>query len=131
FSLDSKHLAVAFEANLIGIFDVKTSKSLKTISITSGIATPLLYSPDGKFLAYGGWKQKENYAIKIHDVNTGQVVKVLTGHPGLAEALTYSPDGKFIAAAGRENIISIYDVRSGDIVKTIQTGHSGYLKVVT
>ena len=55
----------------------------------------LAYSPDGKLLAVGGFKQ-----VDLLDATTGQRVATLAGHADVVRALAFSRDGKLLAAAG-------------------------------
>ncbi|HMD97795.1 MAG TPA: c-type cytochrome domain-containing protein [Terriglobia bacterium] len=82
----------------------------------------LRFSPDGKLLAVGGYKQ-----VRLLDPGTGKALATLDGHADLVRSLAFSPDGKYLAAAGglpqRSGEIKIWDVATRQLVKTIE-GHA-------
>ncbi len=82
----------------------------------------LRFSPDGKLLAVGAYKQ-----VRLMDPATGKAVATLDGHADLVRSLAFSPDGKQLAAAGglpqRSGEIKIWDVATRQLVKTIE-GHT-------
>ena len=53
-------------------------------------------SPDGKFLATGGWDN----AITIWSLETEKPIGVLSGHTGEIHALAFSPDGTLLVSSG-------------------------------
>ena len=71
--------------------------SLTLVAHVEGIAQvpSLAFSPDGKLLAAGSYKE-----VRIWDVTTGALTRSLTGHADMAHALAFSKDGKRLAVAG-------------------------------
>jgi WD40 repeat protein len=55
-------------------------------------ATALAYSPDGKTILIGTFRQ-----VLAHDAQTGKRTAVLDQFPGNVHALSFSPDGKWLA----------------------------------
>jgi WD40 repeat protein len=83
--------------------------------------TSAKFSPDGKLLALGGYRQ-----VRLIDPASGTVVATLSGHANYVRSIAFSPDGKFLAAAGGspqlEGEIKIWDLRSRKVLKTL-IGH--------
>jgi WD40 repeat protein len=81
----------------------------------------IAYSPDGKLLAVGGYKE-----VRLIDAARGKVLARLSGHADLVRSLAFSPDGKWLAAAGglpaRSGEIKIWDVETHELLRTI-AGH--------
>lgn len=79
------------------------------------------FSPDGKLLAIGGYKD-----VQLVDPATGKEIATLTGHADYVRSLAFSPDGKILAAAGgppqRGGEIKLWDVQSHQLLKTM-LGH--------
>jgi dipeptidyl aminopeptidase/acylaminoacyl peptidase len=80
------------------------------------------FSPDGKLLAVGGYRE-----VRLLDSDTGKVLATLSGHADYVRSIAFSPDGKLLAAAGgppqRFGEINIWDVQSHQLLKTMQ-GHN-------
>ncbi len=83
--------------------------------------TSVKFSPDGKVLAAGGYRQ-----VRLVDPASGKVIATLGGHANYVRSLAFSPDGKLLAAAGGPpqigGEIKIWDVHTRELVKTIE-GH--------
>jgi WD40 repeat protein len=83
--------------------------------------TSAKFSPDGKLLAVGGYRQ-----VRLIDPASGNVIATLSGHANYVRSIAFSPDGKLLAAAGGspqlEGEIKIWDLQSRQVLKTL-TGH--------
>jgi len=81
----------------------------------------IAYSPDGKLLAVGGYKE-----VRLMDAASGKALATLSGHADLVRSVAFSHDGKWLAAAGglpaRSGEIKIWDVESHQLLRTIE-GH--------
>jgi hypothetical protein len=82
----------------------------------------LAYSPDGKTIALGGYKE-----VVLADAMSGKTISRLTGHADAVRALAFSKDGKLLAAAGglpaRRGEVKIWDVTQQSVTKTL-AGHA-------
>jgi WD40 repeat protein len=91
------------------------------VPVVSPVAS-VKFSPDGKLLAVGGYRE-----VRLLDPDTGKVLATLSGHADYVRSIAFSPDGKLLAAAGgppqRWGEIRIWDVQSYQLLKTIQ-GHN-------
>src|ERR1700677_2075000 len=83
--------------------------------------TSAKFSPDGKLLAVGGYRQ-----VRLIDPASGNVIATLSGHANYVRSIAFSPDGKLLAAAGGspqlEGEIKIWELQSHQVLKTL-TGH--------
>ncbi len=59
--------------------------------------TALAFSPDGKTLAVGLYRQ-----VQLWDTATSRLSRTWNGHAGALHSLTFSKDGKWLAAGGGE-----------------------------
>ncbi len=81
----------------------------------------LVFSPDGKLLAVGGYQE-----VRLLERATGKTLATLPSHADLVRGLAFSPDGTRLAAAGglpaRSGEIKVWDVQSRELFRTI-VGH--------
>lgn len=81
--------------------------------------TSLKFSPDGKILAVGAYRE-----VRLIDPATKKLIATLPGHADYVRSIAFSPDGKMLAAAGgppqRGGEIKIWDVQSHKLLKTMQ-----------
>ena len=81
----------------------------------------IAFSPDGKLLAVGGYKD-----VQLLDAASGKVLATLSGHADVVRALAFTPDGTKLTSAGglpaRSGEIKIWDLQSHRLLETM-TGH--------
>jgi WD40 repeat protein len=77
-------------------WDAKSYKKFRTLRGHRGYAWKVAYSPDGRYLASGGWDS----TIKIWDLHAPESAEPVTlgGHAGYILGLTFSPDGRRLAS---------------------------------
>jgi len=88
----------------------KRSDTLQTFSETpTGNVEAISPSPDGHFLAVGGWE------LGLWDFSDGIKVARLGSQPSAISALTWSPDSRFLFAGTAEGELQVWNlVRGGD-----------------
>ena len=80
----------------------------------------VVYSPDGKWLAAAHGKlqtEKTQGKILLLDPATGKKVRELAGHPGGTNDLAFHPDGKHLFSCGRDQMIKIWNLEDGKLVR--------------
>jgi WD40 repeat protein len=103
---------VSASSSDIKIWDVKTSRLLKTITWRS--LSSINISPDGKYLACSDAME----TIKIFDSESGREIKTLTMVDEHSKRqVQFSPSGSQLAISG--NNITIYALNSWEILKTL------------
>ena len=122
FTPDGRQLVSASEDKTIRVWDLATGKTVRTIRGESapGIqgriyATAL--SPDGKWLAVGGWtlgsRLLNEFGIRLYDFGSGRLVARLETDKFLAFNLAFSADSRYLISGNATNasvFASIWDV---------------------
>ncbi|MGH9452616.1 MAG: eIF2A-related protein [Terriglobia bacterium] len=85
-------------------------------------AGSVAFSPDGKTLAVGGYKE-----VHLVDPATGKVLKSLDGAAGMVRSVAFSRGGKWLAAGGglcqRSGEVQIWDVKADKLLRTLHGHH--------
>lgn len=147
YSPDGTRLAVASGAGT-WLYDTQTYQELRLLNNVHSV----LISPDGKMIAAieGSYIAGGSPIISLYDADTGTVLRriirqlpePIINHPfkpGTNERCTrvvpssfsssdleFSPDGKMIAAGGYSSI-DLYDVNTGEILRSFRAADSRYV----
>jgi WD40 repeat protein len=110
FSPDGKRLCVG---GIPTVFDVGAGKELFQLG---DFGWPVAYSTDGKTLASG-----ENIGpgrVVLWDATSGKRLRICDGHQKGVRALAFSPDSKTIASVGEDKAVRLWDVATGNEVRS-------------
>ena len=120
FTPDGKQLVSAADDKVIRIWDWQAGKTIRTIRGQVGPGDEgkiyaMALSPDGRWLAAGGWMKapaRTGHVIRLYDFATGKLVALLKGHADVVFGLAFSPDGKRLISGSGDNTAIIWDVES-------------------
>jgi len=102
YAPDGKTLAAARCNQPVCLWDVATGKEIRRFG---GYGSWVVFSPDGRTLAYGaGAVGGGQDTVRLVDVNTGNDLHAFGGHKGPVARAAFSPDGKTLASADDEGI---------------------------
>jgi WD40 repeat protein len=102
----------------------------------SSIVLCVAWSPDGQHLIAGNI----DGTLELWDASTGKHLAAWTGHPlensgkvgpwaSAVFAATWSPDGQVIASTREDNIIQLWNARTGELLSVLPT-HVGSANIV-
>jgi WD40 repeat protein len=77
------------------------------------------FSRDGRMLAVAPYDSKQ---IHLYDTITWKIVSVLQCEETWTAGIAISPDGQFLAAGGSDNVVRIWKIATGQLIKTC-AGH--------
>src|SRR6266567_1733516 len=85
----------------------------------SDIVYALAWSPNGRYIASGGWDN----TVQVWDVNNGTNYRTYTRHSDFVSALAWSPDSRYIASGDRDHIVQVWNAKTGRLLFTYK-GHT-------
>jgi WD40 repeat protein len=141
-SPDGRFIAVggggSTEGNQITLGDERTFFKVRVLGAKTGelvwshigrrgYLEQLAFSPDGRTLACA-----TSLDVRLLDARTGDLKQTLNPKAGTVWAVAFSPDNRFLAGCGtatveerRSRRLTLWDLRSGAIVRSIEAGDAG------
>ena len=137
FTPDGSQLVSASDDKTIRVWDVATGKTLRTIRGEAALGEAgkifaMALSPDGKWLAAGGWTRipgQSGHHIRLYDFASGKLVALLKGHEDIINRLAFSPNGQHLISGSDDNTAIIWD-RAARKAKHRLKGHRGHINAV-
>ncbi|KAI9342072.1 quinon protein alcohol dehydrogenase-like superfamily, partial [Zopfochytrium polystomum] len=62
--------------------------------------------------------------IRIWDLESKSCTAVLDGHVSVVRGLSFSPDGLYLISGGRDSVINLWDLKSGEALRTVPVNES-------
>ena len=124
FHPDGRHLAVA-GAQVVEVWDVYAPQKVHTLGGHAKWVYGVAYSPDGKWLATGGWDR----TIKLRYATTGEEELTIFAHDGFVLDLAFSPDSRSLVSTSEDRSVRLWEVPSGRPVGVLH-GHTDFVQAV-
>lgn len=139
FSPDGKHIIVPFNKDGLHLWDVQTGNYIGVIAGGSlNFVHTTSCTSDGKYIVSSNYNPFSEPIIEIWSVETKECIRIFKirydsdstsiGFPYITSVL-FSPDDKYLLSASSDKIIRLWNIATGDIVKTFD-GHSDYISSV-
>ena len=126
-----KKLAGSSLSGTIQIWDAATTEQLSAMPTEPMVPLwPLVFSPDGKFLAGRGGKSLASNKIELWQTDFGDHLFTLEGHTRAVSEYIFSPDSKILASGGEDAAIILWDVKTGNPLANL-TGHTKSIRALT
>jgi WD40 repeat protein len=119
YTPDGRAVLTAGDDGTVRLWNAATGQQLQVMS-PGGRVHLLALSPDGQSLATAS--EMGDTAVRVWDLATGREKHRWPGHGNLtgAEALAFSPDGKSLLSYGRDLVLEVRDVATGDKQAAVQ-----------
>jgi WD40 repeat protein len=103
WSPDSRFLAVVNQTE-IQIIDANSQRIFTTYHGHVSQVQALAYSPDGQYIASGGY----DWTVQVWESATGVLRFLYQGHTGVVRDLAWSPNGKDIVSCGDDGTVQVW-----------------------
>jgi WD40 repeat protein len=119
---DKRDAYFACTQGSVGVWEIATGKEHARLPYLGEIYA-LSFSPDGKYLLFGGCDKFINRtcakgSAHVQAIDTGQAVSQMT-HDGVITLATFSPDGKYVISKSTENTARVWEAATGKEVTRI------------
>ena len=121
---DGRHLAVA-GAEIVEIWDVVAGVRVHELRGHSKWVYCVAFSPDGKWLATGGWDRR----IKLWEATTGREHSTISAHDGFVLDVAFSPDSRSVASTSEDRSVRLWEVPTGGRLGVLH-GHTDFVQTV-
>jgi RNA polymerase sigma factor (sigma-70 family) len=107
FSPDGQFLVFGLQEDYLPMLDAKTGQEVHRFTTAPDGACFFAFSPDGKTLAWAGWRDPTVY---LGELATGKERHRFVGHRGRVTALAFTPDGKTLISGGEDTTALVWDL---------------------
>jgi WD40 repeat protein/serine/threonine protein kinase len=122
---DGRHMAVAGK-EIVEVWDVVAHTKVHELRGHPGWVYGVAFSPDGKWLATGGW----GGTVKLWDAVTGAERSAILGHrAAVYHQPAFSPDSRSLATASGDRSVRLWEVPTGRPIGVFH-GHTDFVEAV-
>ncbi len=135
---DGKQIVSSSDDKVIRVWDIQAGKTVRTIRGQAGPGSEgkiysIALSPDGKWLAAGGWTHRECAGrcgeVRLYDFASGRLTGLFKGHTNVVFGLAFSPDSKKLISGSGDTTAIIWDVASLRLLHLLR-GHNAEVYAV-
>jgi WD40 repeat protein len=131
FSPDGKYLVTGSGARLVEVWDANSGQPIHKLGTHKGVLRGVVFSPgpDHKYLASmssdGEVRLWDAKRLGERDGTHRPLRPPFHAHsPGVGLSMAFSPDGKRLVTGGKDYTVKVWDVETGDLLKSL-AGHNG------
>jgi WD40 repeat protein/predicted Ser/Thr protein kinase len=110
--------------NTIRVWEVDARATLPVLGGHRSYVYPVVYSPDGRWIASGGWDN----TVRLWDARTGEAACAPLDNGDVVKTLAFSPDSSRLVSA-REDRLQVWEVATGRRLEEFQVPAPNILAV--
>lgn len=115
---------VTGNGGIVTVWDMQTRRRRQQFSVPEGSLLDVAFSPDGKTIATGSIAS-QGTRVRLWDVASGRPLRGFDD-PAPVNSVAFSPDGKYLLSGGRDHVARLWEVASGQLVRTF-VGHTFWI----
>ncbi len=128
FSNSGRRIVTSGDDHSVRTWDATTGDAIKTLARGENFYTDAVaYSPDDQHVVSGGLTR-----LTVYNATSGEVVWNIE-EPGSDMwfiSVAYSPDGSHIVTGNRDNVVGLWDAKTGRLLREFR-GHTGEITAVS
>jgi WD40 repeat protein len=106
-SPDGRIIAYGSQEKYLALMEIATGRELAFFDNLADAVGPMTFSPDGRTLAWGGWRDP---TVRLVEVASGNERRRFLGHRGRITAVTFSADGNILVSGGLDTTAVVWDI---------------------
>jgi WD40 repeat protein len=119
FTPDGKRIVSGSEDDTVRIWDAKTAKEVRSVTVGGQGVTSVAVSRDGKRIAVGCWGQ----TARVFGADSGKELLTLKSHKETVTSVAFSPSGDRVATGSADDTLKIWEAKTGQLLLTLESGN--------
>ncbi|KAI9103198.1 WD40-repeat-containing domain protein [Phlyctochytrium arcticum] len=117
FDQSSTLVATGSADSTVKVWDVDAGYCTHNFKGHSGIISVVKFHPDQEHLRLVS--ASDDCTIRVWDLHKRSCIAVLDSHVSVVRGLDFSADGGYLISGGRDKVVNIWNMKTGEVAKTL------------